>query len=385
MNERHETSSTVQAQIDALTPWYHRIDLGKGIVTPGDRAQDLVYALFEEHIPEDLTGLDVVDLGSNAGGLAIEFAKRGANVLAIENVRRSCDQAQLVIETLGLQDRITVEYTDVYSLASLHRQFDIVCYVGLSYHLRFPQLALDMLSAVCRGQLLTSTQTIEGTGLHMVNRLRDSDERPEVLFGWEPTEPLFARMVAHAGFQNVRLISTSPHAGEAPGKVCGNRSYFLADAATKPASLPFVGDPLFSGKSEAMHAPSIDADLDPALTINKLHTTLAQRDDRVAVLQSAVDARDLRIAELDAAVEDRDRAREDIGLAVMQRDERAAELHNAVAQRDARVNELQAAVAQRDSRIDELQAAVAQRDSRIGELDAAIIQRDGNIRALRDL
>jgi hypothetical protein len=74
----------------------------------------------------------------------------------------------------------------------------------------------------------------------MENRAPRHEERKfGELAGWEPTETLFCEMTAHAGFKDPRLVSTSPHPGESPGNVCGNRSYFIADAGeTRP--LPFI-------------------------------------------------------------------------------------------------------------------------------------------------
>lgn len=60
------------------------------------------------------------------------------------------------------------------------------------------------------------------------------------LWGWEPTEQLFLDMIATAGFRDVRLVSTSPHAGEVPGRKCGNRTYCVAAAAERPPALPLI-------------------------------------------------------------------------------------------------------------------------------------------------
>jgi hypothetical protein len=55
------------AEFTELAPWYHRIDLGDGLVTPGTRNQGLVFDLYRELLPSDLSGLTVLDLGANAG------------------------------------------------------------------------------------------------------------------------------------------------------------------------------------------------------------------------------------------------------------------------------------------------------------------------------
>jgi 2-polyprenyl-3-methyl-5-hydroxy-6-metoxy-1,4-benzoquinol methylase len=243
------SAEVLEDTIEALAHWYHRIDLGLGLVTPGKNNMSLVFDLYRDRLPDSLEGMTVLDLGSNAGGLSIEFARRGAKVTSLELDERYASQAEFLTEHFGLQDRIEIHCGDLYSLLKLDSQFDIVCYVGLSYHLRHPQLALDLLSRVCRGQLLVSSQTIEGHDLTMSNRARRLEHRSQsVLYGWEPTETLFASMIAHAGFLNTALVSTMPHRGELPPvSICGNRSYFIAEAAAEPMLLPFV-DSAFVGK-----------------------------------------------------------------------------------------------------------------------------------------
>ncbi len=244
----------LQEQVESLGPWYHKIDLGVGVLTPGKNNQSLVFDLYQSMLPESLKDLTVLDLGANAGGLSVEFARRGANVTAIEIVDRYASQAEFVREHFGLEDRIEIQRRDIYSCLDLDTRFDIVCYVGLSYHLRYPQLTLDLLSRLCGRMLLASSQTIAGEELAMRNRAWNLEDRPtEVLYGWEPTETLFASMIAQAGFQDVRLVSTQPHPGEQPPRnICGNRSYFIADAAQAPVELPFV-DSSFIGKPELTH------------------------------------------------------------------------------------------------------------------------------------
>ena len=217
-------------------------------MTPGDRDQSLVFALYESHLPADVGGLRVLDLGANACGLSIEFAKRGAQVTAVEYSRHYLTQAQFVLEATGLSDRVELLLGDVYSIGGLEPRYDIVCYVGLAYHLRHPQLALDLIAHRCRGTLLASSQTIGGSGLTMTNRAASHPapghtlaDRPRgFLWGWEPTEELFLDMIAAAGFADAEIVSTSPHRGETEGRRCGNRTYCVATATTRPAPVAVI-------------------------------------------------------------------------------------------------------------------------------------------------
>jgi SAM-dependent methyltransferase len=235
-------------EAEKLGKWYHRIDLGGGYFTPSDRDQALTFALYESRLPADFSGLRVLDLGANACGLSIEFAKRGASVVAIELSATYVRQAEFIINHFDLSDKITIERADLFDALSFG-EFDIVCYVGLAYHIRHPQLALDMLSHCCRDILLASTQSIEGDGLMMRNRaFTKRDRAAGELYGWEPTEPLFLDMIAHAGFRDAELVSTFPHPGEKPGAILGNRSYYFAKAGEQ-VPLPFVTKG-FNGKPQ---------------------------------------------------------------------------------------------------------------------------------------
>lgn len=70
--------------------WYHTIDLPHGVATPGyvdHRAQ-----LHRYHLPEDMTGMRVLDVATFDGFWAFEFARRGAEVIGIDlNSTRDVD------------------------------------------------------------------------------------------------------------------------------------------------------------------------------------------------------------------------------------------------------------------------------------------------------
>ena len=69
-------------KVNART-WFHRIDLGNGIITPG--ADDSPWKLQHIHMPEDLTGKRVIDIGAYDGFFSFEAERRGAShVLATD-------------------------------------------------------------------------------------------------------------------------------------------------------------------------------------------------------------------------------------------------------------------------------------------------------------
>src|SRR5579862_369704 len=62
--------------------WYHTVDLGDGLVTPGMYDYRETIASFQ--FPGDMRGMTVLDVGSATGFFAFEFERRGARVVSVE-------------------------------------------------------------------------------------------------------------------------------------------------------------------------------------------------------------------------------------------------------------------------------------------------------------
>ena len=76
--------------------WWHRIDLGNGITTPG--RDDSPTKLVQVNLPQSLQGLSVLDIGAWDGFFSFECERRGAKrVVAL-------DKAVWDIPTFGRED-----------------------------------------------------------------------------------------------------------------------------------------------------------------------------------------------------------------------------------------------------------------------------------------
>ena len=62
--------------------WYHTIDLGDGLITPG--LYDYRETISSFPFALDLTGMRVLDVGPATGFFSFEFERRGAEVVAME-------------------------------------------------------------------------------------------------------------------------------------------------------------------------------------------------------------------------------------------------------------------------------------------------------------
>lgn len=82
----------------------------------------------------DLSGLRVLDLGAGEGGLSLEFASHGAEVVCIEGRESNLTKARFVADVLGIRG-ITFLCQDVRHLPDFRHGFDLVFCYGLLYHL----------------------------------------------------------------------------------------------------------------------------------------------------------------------------------------------------------------------------------------------------------
>lgn len=155
-----------QEKIEALAPWFHNIHLPDGSQTAPDHFlgdfPSFKWKNIKNSIPQDLTGWKVLDIGCNAGFYSLELAKRGAEVLAIDLDEHYLKQARWVTVQFGLEDKINFEQLQVYDLAQRKETFDLVWFMGVFYHLRYPMLALDILTQKTEKMMVFQTLSLPG-------------------------------------------------------------------------------------------------------------------------------------------------------------------------------------------------------------------------------
>jgi tRNA (mo5U34)-methyltransferase len=173
----------LQARIQAVRAWYHRIELRPGIITPG--INDSATVLARLQWPEDWSGLRVLDVGTRDGFFAFEAERRGASeVVAVDYVPATQSGFSLAAEVLGSRARFV--HANLYDLdpATLGT-FDVVLFLGLLYHLPDPLGALRLLR-----RLTTSTLYLEsvvkdfGPGTESIPLM---EYFPADTFGGDPT------------------------------------------------------------------------------------------------------------------------------------------------------------------------------------------------------
>lgn len=181
VNQPQRTSHGIQDEIDALAPWFHNLHLPDGSQTAPDHfLGDFPAYKWDElgsALPEDLNGWEVLDIGCNAGFYAFELARRGARVTAIDSNSHYLKQARWAARQLGLAGRIEFRQKQVYELARDERSFDLVLFLGVLYHLRYPMLGLDIVTRKARRLLCLQSLTMPGTDVFTATGDRRFDER----------------------------------------------------------------------------------------------------------------------------------------------------------------------------------------------------------------
>ena len=155
-----------QSRIEELAPWFHNLHLPGGLQTaPGHWLGDFPafkWRAIEPYIPQRLDGWTVLDIGCNAGYYSIELAQRGAEVLAIDVDPHYLRQARWAARQFEVADRIEFREMQVYDLVRLPDAFDMIWFMGVFYHLRYPLLALDIVAQKVRRSLVFQTLTMPG-------------------------------------------------------------------------------------------------------------------------------------------------------------------------------------------------------------------------------
>jgi tRNA (mo5U34)-methyltransferase len=146
----------IRQRVEALGPWFHNIDL-KGVRTaPSHFLGDypaIKWRRFADAIPKNLRGRSVLDIGCNGGFYSIEMKRRGAGrVLGIDSDVDYVAQARFAAEVSELD--IEFRQLSVYEVETIGEKFDIVLFMGVLYHLRYPLLALDLIHEHAAGDLM---------------------------------------------------------------------------------------------------------------------------------------------------------------------------------------------------------------------------------------
>lgn len=155
----------IEKKIQELRPWFHNLRIAGIQTAPEHELGDFPMFKWNEirsKIPEDLTGWTVLDIGCNAGFYSFELAKRGAIVTSIDIDDHYLEQARWASQYFEKAHNITFVKRQVYEMARIPQKYDMVWFMGVFYHLRYPFLALDIVSRLTKKIMVFQTMMIPG-------------------------------------------------------------------------------------------------------------------------------------------------------------------------------------------------------------------------------
>lgn len=151
--------------------WYHSYELLPGLVTPGQCQFNARSVLDQLGIPRDLSGKRALDIGTWDGPAAFELEARGATVTAFDI--QDPDRTGFNTAKEILQSNVEYVQASVYNLSQVLRgKFDIICFFGVFYHLKYPIMAFEEIEKMLADDgimlfegecLINYAETIEGT------------------------------------------------------------------------------------------------------------------------------------------------------------------------------------------------------------------------------
>lgn len=138
----------------AAIDWWHTLDLGHGIVTPGRGGSPALVQRM--HLPASLAGKTVLDIGAFDGVLSFEAERRGAKrVVALDHrLPRG-----FVLAHRARRSSVEFVQRDVLELDPADiGTFDVVFFAGVVYHLPNPLGALERVFDVTRELMICETE-----------------------------------------------------------------------------------------------------------------------------------------------------------------------------------------------------------------------------------
>jgi tRNA (mo5U34)-methyltransferase len=207
----------LRSQVDRLR-WFHRIELGAGVVTPGE--DESPRKLAQIRMPERLDGWSVLDIGAWDGFFSFEAERRGASrVVAVDpecwrepawgpNGWGTKEPFELARRALGSKvEDVDVELQDISP--ETVGEFDLVLFLGVFYHLPDPWQVVRRAASVCRRLMIVETHADlqELTRPAMAFYPGEVDGDPSNW--WGPNGPLLEAMLSHEGFARIELFADS--------------------------------------------------------------------------------------------------------------------------------------------------------------------------------
>lgn len=235
--------------------WWHSIDLGNGVVTPGQKTPSVHADEMAALKLPSLHGKRVLDIGAWDGFYSFAAERVGAaEVVALDHFVWSIDRPALDAyaakrTAAGIPFGVVTEGPGVWKPTELPGKrgfdlahevlassvkpvvgdfmemnlselgtFDVVLYLGVLYHMRHPLLSLERVAQLTREVAIIETQAVRTAG---------SDQRSlwefpashilhpdKFMYWWAPNEVALVAACHAAGFRKVDVVAGRDRVGE---------------------------------------------------------------------------------------------------------------------------------------------------------------------------
>jgi tRNA (mo5U34)-methyltransferase len=197
--------------------WFHGIDLGDGLLTPGFKDNNLLRAEANVVFSYPVAGKTVLDIGAWDGFFSFEAERRGASrVLATDwycwsgpgwGTQAGFNHARRVLKSNVEDQEINVPDISPETVGI----FDVVIMSGVLYHVTDPLMILKKAADVTRECLIIETAValvdVADPAMQFLNAMPHNGDPTNF---WSPNPAAVIAMLKWCGFKNV-MTSEHPH------------------------------------------------------------------------------------------------------------------------------------------------------------------------------
>lgn len=188
--------------------WWHAIDLGDNIVTPGFTAP-WVHKLLSSAIPKNLKGKTVLDIGAWDGYYSFECEKRGAKVTAIDNYQNRKGRKGFNTAKRIIGSKVKYRQMDLFDLPEWKKKFDVIIFFGVLYHVKHPLKALEIIFSKTKKLLILESHYIKRPANIPIMRFYPGKELSnDPTNWWGPNIMCIIDMLKVVGFKKIKLFAT---------------------------------------------------------------------------------------------------------------------------------------------------------------------------------
>jgi len=192
---------------DSDSGWYHSFKFNDIVIEDGTRTSLLYQTRIIKNLPEDLSGMSVLDIGTADGYYSFLCEYRGAEkVLAID----SGNFSGFKIAKKILDSKVEFQKLDLYDLDQIEGTFDYIICLGVYYHLPDLVSAFKKFYSKVTNKVFLSGHILREDS--SIACLYDEYEmHPRDTSNWWAASPSCIQKIARrVGFSNCQLIDTYP-------------------------------------------------------------------------------------------------------------------------------------------------------------------------------